>query len=65
MPLVEMYAKLLSKGYVAPLSFPPLKPPFLNWYKPDLTYEYHAGNLSHNIDTCLAFMRKLLQLFKA
>jgi len=38
---------------------------FPNWYKPNLTYEYHANNPSHNIDTCSTFKRKLLQLFKA
>jgi hypothetical protein len=59
-PLREMYAKLLSICHMIPLLFPPLKPLFLNWYKPDLTCEYHAGNLDHNIDTCLAFKRKLL-----
>jgi hypothetical protein len=53
MHLGEMYVKLLSIGHVAPLSFPPLKSPFPNWYKPDQTCEYHAGNRSHNIDTCL------------
>jgi hypothetical protein len=60
MPLKEMYAKLLSTGHVAPLSFPPLKPSFLNWYKLDLTYEYLAGNPGHSIDSCLAIKRKLL-----
>jgi len=46
------------------LSFPPLKPPFLNWYKLDLTCEYYTGNPDYNIDTCSTFERKLLQLFK-
>jgi hypothetical protein len=61
MLLKEMYAKLLSICHMAPLPFSPLKPPFSNWYKPDLTCEYHSENLDHNIDTCSAFKRKLLQ----
>jgi hypothetical protein len=52
MPLKEMYEKLLRIGHVAPLPYPPLKPPFLNWYKLELTCEYHDGNHGHNIDTC-------------
>jgi hypothetical protein len=63
-PLGEMYTKLLSIGHMTHLSFPPLKPPFLNWYKLDLTCEYYTGNPDHNIDTCSTFERKLLQLFK-
>jgi hypothetical protein len=65
MPLGEMYIKLLSMSHVAPLLCPPLRSHFLNWYKPNLTYEYHANNPSQNIDICSAFKRKLLQLFKA
>ena len=60
MPLGEMYAKLLSIGHVAPLSFLPFKPSFPSWYKPELTFEYYAGNPSCKIDTCLAFKRKHL-----
>ncbi|XP_073261997.1 uncharacterized protein [Populus alba] len=41
------------------------KGPFQSWYKPDLTCEYHAGIAGHNIHTCNAFKRKLLQLIKA
>lgn len=51
-PLKEMYEKLLSIGHVAPLPYLPLKPPFPNWYKLELTCEYYAGNHGHNIDTC-------------
>jgi len=65
MPLGEIYTKLLSMGHVAPLLYSPLKSHFPNWYKPNLTYEFHTKNLSHNIDTCSTFKRKLLQLFKA
>ena len=64
MLLGEIYAKLLSIGHMTPHLFPSLKPPFPNWYKPDLTCEYHAGNPSHNIDTYSTFKRKFLQLFK-
>jgi len=64
MLLGEIYANLLSIGHMTPHLFPPLKPPFPNWYKPDLTCEYHAGNPSHNIDTYSTFKRKFLQLFK-
>jgi hypothetical protein len=65
MHLEEMNAKLLSIGHMAFLPFPPLKPPFLNWYKPDLTCEYHIKNPSQSIDTCSAFKRNLFQLIKA
>jgi hypothetical protein len=60
-----MYSKLLSIGQVAPVPLTPLQPPYPNWYKPDLTCEYHAGIAGHNIESCNAFKNKLLQLIKA
>ena len=65
LPLNEMYKKLLSIGQIAPVPLVPLQPPYPSWYKPDLTCEYHAGVAGHNIHTCNAFKRKLLQLIKA
>ncbi|XP_061965260.1 uncharacterized protein LOC133689413 [Populus nigra] len=65
LPLGEMYSKLLSIGQVAPVPLTPLQPPYPNWYKPDLTCEYHAGIVGHNIESCNAFKNKLLQLIKA
>lgn len=65
LPLGEMYSKLLSIGQVAPVPLTPLQPPYPNWYKPDLTCEYHAGIAGHNIESCYAFKNKLLQLIKA
>jgi hypothetical protein len=65
MPLKEIYTKLLSIGHITPLPFPPLKPHFPIWYKPKLNFKYHAGNPGYSIDTCYAFKKKLLQLFKA
>jgi len=50
---------------VAPIPLTPLQPPYPNWYKPDLTCEYHAGIVGHNIESCNAFKNKLLQLIKA
>jgi len=47
-----------------PVPLIPLQPPFLNWYKPDKKCEYHAGAVGHNIDGCLGFKRKILQLIK-
>ena len=43
----------------------PLQPPYPNWYKLDLTCEYHAGIAGHSIHICNALKRKLLQLIKA
>ena len=60
-----MYQKLLSIGYIAPESLTPLQPPYPNWYKPDLTCEYHAGATGHNIYTCSAFKNRLMHLIKA
>jgi len=65
LPLNEMYQKLLSIGYIAPEPLTPLQPPYPNWYKPDLTCEYHAGAARHNIHTCSAFKNRLIHLFKA
>jgi hypothetical protein len=65
LPLNEMYQKLLSIGQVVPMPLTPLQPPYPSWYKPDLTCEYHAGIAGHNIHTCNAFKRKLMQLIKA
>jgi hypothetical protein len=65
LPLNEMYQKLLSIGQVAPEPLTPVQTPYPSWYKPELTCEYHAGVVGHNIHTCNAFKRKLLQLIKA
>jgi hypothetical protein len=64
MPLKDLYAKLLSIGQIAPILLPPIEPPFPIWYKPELTCEYHAGNPGHEIETCYAFKRRLLELIK-
>jgi len=63
--LNEMYRKLLSICYIAPEPLTPLQPPYPNWYKPDLTCEYHAGAAGHNIHTCSAFKKRLVHLIKA
>ncbi|XP_011046380.1 PREDICTED: uncharacterized protein LOC105141014 [Populus euphratica] len=65
LPLNEMYQKLLSVGYIAPEPLTPLKQPYPNWYKPDLTCEYHAGAAGHDIHTCSAFKKRLVHLIKA
>jgi hypothetical protein len=65
MSLTEMHQRLLSIGQVAPVPLKPLQPPFPFWYKPDQKCEYHAGAVGHNIDGCVAFKRKILQLIKA
>jgi hypothetical protein len=48
--LSEMYRSLLSNGQITPTPLIPLQPPFLKWYKPNKTYEYHAYIVGHNID---------------
>ena len=65
LPLNEMHQKLLSIGQITPKPLTLLQPPYPNWYKPELNCEYHAGIARHNIHTCNAFKRKLLQLIKA
>jgi hypothetical protein len=65
LPLNEMYQKLLSIGQIAPEPLTPLQPPYPNWYRLDLTYEYHAGAVGHNIHTCSAFKKRLMHLIKA
>jgi hypothetical protein len=65
LPLNEMYQKLLSIRHIAPEPLTPLQPPYPNWYKPDLTCEYHAGAAGHNIHTCSAFKKRLMHLIKA
>ena len=64
MPLKDLYAKLLSIRQITPILLPPIQPPFLKWYKPELACEYHANNPGHGIETCYAFKRKLLELIK-
>ena len=65
LPLNEMYEKLLSIGHITPEPLTPLQPPYPNWYKPDLTCEYHAGAVGHNIHTCSAFKKRLMYFIKA
>jgi hypothetical protein len=60
-----MYQKLMSIGHIASEPLMPLQPPYPNWYKPYLPYEYHAGIARHNIHTCNAFKKKLMHLIKA
>jgi len=64
LPLNEMYQKLLSIRQIAPEPLTPLQPPYPNWYRPDLTCEYHAGAVGHNIHTCSAFKKRLMHLIK-
>jgi hypothetical protein len=63
-PLSEMYQRLLNIGQVTPVPLTPLQPPFPQWYRPDQKCEYHDGITGHNIDGCLAFKRRILQLIK-
>jgi hypothetical protein len=65
LPLNEMYQKLLSIESIALKLLTPLQPPYPNWYKPDLTSEYHASIAEHNIHTCSAFKKRLMHLIKA
>jgi hypothetical protein len=62
--LNKMYQKLLSIGHVALEPLAPLQQPYPNWYKPNLTCEYHTGAARHSIHTCSAFKKKLMQLIK-
>jgi hypothetical protein len=64
LPLNEMYLKLLSIGQIALEPLTALQPPYPNWYKPDLTCEYHAGTAGHSIHTCSAFKKRLMHLIK-
>jgi hypothetical protein len=65
LPLNEMYQNLVSTGKIAPEPYAPLQPPYPDWYKPDLSCEYHAGAVGHSIHTCGAFKKMLMQLIKA
>jgi len=65
LPLNEMYQKLLSIRHIALEPFTSLQPLYPNWYKPNLTYEYHVGTIGHNIHSCNTFKKKLMQLIKA
>jgi hypothetical protein len=60
-----MYQKLLSIEHVALGALTPLQPLYPNRYKRDLTCKYYAGVVGHNIHTCSAFKKKLIQLIKA
>ena len=60
-----MYQKLVSTKQVAPEPQAPLQPPYPDWYKPDLTCEYHAGAAGHSIHICGAFKKRLMQLIRA
>jgi hypothetical protein len=64
MPLKDLYAKLLSIGYIVLILVLPLQPLCHVWYKLDLTCEYHSGNSGHGIETCYAFKKRLLELIK-
>jgi len=64
LPLNEMYQKLLSIEHIAAEPLTSLQPPYPNWYKPDLTCEYHDGVAGHNIHTCSALKKRLMHLIK-
>ncbi|XP_073260177.1 uncharacterized protein [Populus alba] len=49
---------------IALILVPPMQPPSLAWYNPEVTCEYHAGNAGHNIEICVAFKKRVLQLIK-
>ena len=57
LPLNEMYQKLVSVKQVAPEPQAPLQPPYPDWYKPDLTCEYHARTAGHTF-TLVVLLRR-------
>ena len=60
--LNEMYQKLMRIEHVASVSLTPVQLPYPIWHKSNLTCEYHASVAGHNIHTCNALKKKLLQL---
>ncbi|XP_054781962.1 uncharacterized protein LOC129289182 [Prosopis cineraria] len=58
----ELYEDLVAKNLIGPQPIKPLQPPFLAWYDPNATCEYHMGVASHSIDKCDAFRRHVLLL---
>ena len=56
-----LYLRIGQVPLVSPI---PAQQPYPNWYKLELTCEYHAGIVGHNIDSCNQFKNKLLQLIK-
>jgi len=59
-----MYQKLLSIEHVAPKPFMSSQPPYLNWYKSDLTCKYHTSVVGHNIHSCNASEKWLVHIIK-
>ena len=59
-----MYQKLLNIRHVASEPLTPLEQPYPNWYRSDLTCEYHAGAVGHNIHTSSALKKRLMHLIK-
>jgi hypothetical protein len=62
--LKEMYQCLLNIGQIAPIPALAMQPPFPYRYKLKLKCEYLVDALGHNIETCLTFKRKVLQVIK-
>jgi len=59
-----MYQCLLNIGQIAPILALAMQPPFPYRYKLKLKCEYLVNALGHNIETCLTFKRKVLQVIK-
>ena len=63
-PLSHIYRALLQGGRIQPVFTRPLQPPFPEWYKPDVTCEFHSNVPGHSTDQCFTLKRKVQAMIR-
>ena len=54
MTYTKLYPKLIQSGLLEPVSIPPIRPPYLRWYKENASCDYHSSNRGHSLKDCIA-----------
>jgi hypothetical protein len=52
-PYSKLYPQLIQNALVTPRALIHVSP-YLPWYNPNATCEFHKGALGHDLDSCLA-----------
>ena len=60
-PYSKLYPQLIQNALVTPRALTPVSP-YLPWYNPNATCEFHKGALGHDLDSCLALKALVREL---
>ena len=60
----ELLSKLIDGGFIVPVHWAPLRPPFPRWYNANVRCDYHTENPCHSIENCSSLKREVQSLIK-